>query len=99
MSESIETVLEFNSVVEAGGLGNYTCMSLSVLSQVICGESNLEKMLILSKRQGLVSVVWYTNFAIYSVNDTYRGQVTLSGLDSIAKVQSVCKSVGNSSPK
>ena len=55
-------ISEWNSVVGEGGLGN--CTSLSVLSQ----ESSVV-------RQGLVSVIWYTNFATDCFYDTCLGPV------------------------
>ena len=52
---------------------------------------------------GLVSVIWYTNFATDCFLNTCGGRLlrnlTLSVLDSIAKVHSGCKSDGNASSK
>ena len=95
-------VSEGNSVVGEGGLGN--CMSLSVLSQ----ESSVvrqtwQKCSFLCRDRGS-SVLFGIRTLPLTASIILGGcqllrNLTLSVLDSIAKVHSGCKSDGNASSK
>ena len=66
-------VSEWNSVVGKGGLGN--CMSLSVLSQESSVVRQTWQKCSFLRRQWLVSVILYTNFANDCFYDTWWGPV------------------------
>ena len=95
-------VSEWNSAVGEGGLG--TCMSLPVLSQ----ESSVvrqtwQKCSFLRRDWGSSMLFGIRTLPLIASMILGRGQLlrnlTLSVLDSIAKVHSGCKSDGNASSK
>ena len=89
----------WNSVVGEGGLGN--CMSLSVLSQ----ESSVVRQTcsFLRRHRGSSVLFGIRTLPLTASMILGGGQLlrnlTLSVLDSIAKVHSGCKSDGNASSK